>query len=133
MEYVFKVWFFTITAAPILIALIFGGILSDSSSKMILESYEMFFIMLVVGFVLSLPAMVIFGIITKSLENKFSIKKKKFILSLYAFTSVWITFYIVDKGYIIQWSKQTLWVLSYSVTIVIAIWIFKIPTAEISD
>ncbi|CAG2534324.1 hypothetical protein MAR621_03946 [Maribacter dokdonensis] len=81
--------------------------------------------MIMVGLILSIPAMVIFGLIKRRLNNKVSDLKEKTILSFYSCLSVWITFFIVDKGFTIRWSEQTIWVLIYSLTIVLGVWIFK--------
>ncbi|MGJ8715161.1 MAG: hypothetical protein ACSHXG_08665 [Maribacter stanieri] len=89
--------------------------------------------MILVGLISSIPAMVIFGLIKQRLKNKVSDLKEKVILSFYSFLSVWITFYIVDNGFITRWSEQTIWVLIYSLTIVIAVWIFKFPKGELIE
>jgi len=130
MNYVIKVWLFTIIISPLLIALVLGAIINSSSFDSILSSYEIVFIMMIVGFLSSMPAMMFFGLIKRSLKSKFSSSKVKIILSLYSFLSVWLTFYIVDNGFITKWSEQTVWVLIYSLTIVLGVWIFKIPTNE---
>tara|TARA_R110002051_G_C8621239_1_gene483375 strand:- start:41 stop:442 length:402 start_codon:yes stop_codon:yes gene_type:complete len=125
MVYTIKVWLFTVIISPLLLALILGAIISDSSFNSILNSYEILFVMILVGLISSIPAMVIFGLIKRRLNNKVSDLKEKTILSFYSFLSVWITFFIVDKGFIIRWSEQTIWVLIYSLTIVLGVWIFK--------
>ncbi|AGI26973.1 putative membrane protein [Polaribacter sp. MED152] len=131
MKYLIKVWLFTIIISPFLIGLVLGAIINNSSFNSILNSYEIIFVMIIVGFLLSIPAMIIFWLIKRSIKSKFTNWKEKLILSIYSFLSVWTTFYIVDKGFIIRWSEQTFWVLIYSLTIVIAVWIFKIPKGEI--
>lgn len=133
MKYVIKVWLFTIIISPLLIALILGAIINNSSFDSILSSYEIIFVMIIVGFLSSMPAMVIFWFIKRSLKSKYSNLTEKIILSLYAFLSVWITFFIVDNGFVTRWSEQTIWVLIYSVTIVIGVWIFKINRIEIKE
>ncbi|MEG3660198.1 hypothetical protein V5097_22500 [Arenibacter palladensis] len=130
MKYVIKVWLFTIIISPLLIALILGAIINNSSFDSILSSYEIIFVMIIVGFLSSIPAMVIFWFIKRSLKSKYSNLTEKIILSLYAFLSVWITFFIVDNGFVTRWSEQTIWVLIYSVTIVIGVLIFKINRIE---
>ena len=125
MVYTIKVWLFTVIISPIIIALILGAIINDSSFNSIFNSYEILFVMIMVGFILSIPAMIIFGLIKRRLNNKVSDLKEKTILSFYSCLSVWITFFIVDKGFIIRWSEQTIWVLIYSLTIVLDVWIFK--------
>tara|TARA_R110000868_G_scaffold252561_2_gene509258 strand:- start:34 stop:435 length:402 start_codon:yes stop_codon:yes gene_type:complete len=130
MKYVIKVWLFTIIISPLLIALILGAIINNSSFDSILSSYEIIFVMIIVGFLSSIPAMVIFWFIKRSLKSKYSNLTEKIILSLYAFLSVWITFFIVDNGFVTKWSEQTIWVLIYSVTIVIGVLIFKINRIE---
>ena len=87
--------------------------------------------MIIVGFLSSIPAMIIFWLIKRGIKSKFTNWKEKLILSIYSFLSVWTTFYIVDNGFITRWSEQTIWVLIYSLTIVIGVWIFKIPKGEI--
>ena len=133
MKYVVKVWLFTIIVSPLLIALILGAIINNSSFDSILSSYEIIFVMIIVGFLSSIPAMVIFWFVKRSLKSKHSDLTEKIILSLYAFLSVWITFFIVDNGFVTRWSEQTIWVLIYSLTIVIGVWIFKIDRIEINE
>ena len=125
MVYTIKVWLFTVIISPIIIALILGAIINDSSFNSIFNSYEILFVMIMVGLILSIPAMIIFGLIKRRLNNKVSDLKEKTILSFYSCLSVWITFFIVDKGFTIRWSEQTIWVLIYSLTIVLGVWIFK--------
>lgn len=133
MKYMLKVWLFTIIISPLLIALILGAIINNSSFNSILNSYEIIFVMIIVGFLTSIPAMVIFWFIKRSLKSKYSNLTEKIILSLYAFLSVWITFYIVDNGFVTRWSEQTIWVLIYSLTIVMGVWIFKNNRIEINE
>jgi cyanate permease len=133
MKYIIKVWLFTIMISPLLIALILGAIINNSSFNSILNSYEIIFVMIIVGFLSSIPAMVIFWFIKRSLKSKYSNLTEKMILSLYAFLSVWITFFILDNGFVTRWSEQTIWVLIYSLTIVIGVWIFKNNRIEINE
>ena len=125
MVYTIKVWLFTVIISPLLLALILGAIINDSSFNSIWNSYEILFIMILVGLISSIPAMVIFGLIKRILNAKVSDLEEKTILSFYSFLSVWITFFILDKGFITRWSEQTIWVLIYSFTIVMGVWIFK--------
>lgn len=129
MKYTIKVWLFTIITSPLLIAFIFGFILYDSNTTSILNSYEIIFVMIIIGFLLSTPAMTVFWFIKRKLKNRFSHLIKKTILSVYGFLSVWTTFYLVDNGFITRRSEQTIWVLIYSIIMVAAIWIFKINTS----
>ena len=131
MKYIIKIWLFTIIISPLLIALVLGAIINNSSFNSILNSYEIIFIMIIVGFLSSIPAMIIFWLNKRGIKSKFTNWKEKLILSIYSFLSVWTTFYIVDNGFITRWSEQTIWVLIYSLTIVIGVWIFKIPKGEI--
>ena len=133
MRYVFKIWLFTIIVSPLLLALILGAIINDSSFTIILNSYEIIFVMIIVGFLSSIPAMAIFWLIKRFLKNKYSSVNEKIILSIYSFLSVWITFFIVDSGFITRWSEQTIWVLIYSLTIVVGVWIFKNDNKEITE
>jgi cyanate permease len=133
MRYVFKIWLFTIIVSPLLLALILGAIINDSSFTSILNSYEIIIVMIIVGFLSSIPAMAIFWLIKRFLKNKYSSVNEKIILSIYSFLSVWITFFIVDSGFITRWSEQTIWVLIYSLTIVVGVWIFKNDNKEITE
>ena len=133
MRYVFKIWLFTIIVSPLLSALILGAIINDSSFTSILNSYEIIFVMIIVGFLSSIPAMAIFWLIKRFLKNKYSSVNEKIILSIYSFLSVWITFFIVDSAFITRWSEQTIWVLIYSLTIVVGVWIFKNDNKEITE
>lgn len=133
MGYVIKIWLFTIIVSPLLLALILGAIINDSSFTSILNSYEIIFVMIIVGFLSSIPAMVIFWLIKRFLKNKYSTLNEKIVLSIYSFLSVWITFFIVDSGFITRWSEQTIWVLIYSLTIVIGVWIFDNNNKEITE
>lgn len=133
MRYVIKIWLFPIIVSPLLLALILGAIINDSSFTSILNSYEIIFVMIIVGFLSSIPAMIIFWLIKRFLKNKYSNLNEKIILSIYSFLSVWITFFIVDSGFITRWSEQTIWVLIYSLTIVIGVWIFENNNKEITE
>ncbi len=133
MRYVIKIWLFTIIVSPLLLALILGAIINDSSFTSILNSYEIIFVMIIIGFLSSIPAMAIFWLIKRFLKNKYSTINEKIILSIYSFLSVWITFFIVDSGFITRWSEQTIWVLIYSLTIVIGVWIFENNNKEIIE
>lgn len=133
MRYVIKIWLFTIIVSPLLLALILGAIINDSSFTSILNSYEIIFVMIIVGLLTSIPAMIIFWLIKRLLKNNYSKLNVKIILSIYSFLSVWITFYIVDSGFITRWSEQTIWVLIYSLTIVIGVWIFENNNREITE
>lgn len=133
MKYTIQVWLFTVFVSPLFLALSLGILINESSLNSILISFEMIFVMIILGLILSLPAMVVFWIIKRNLKSDYLVWKKKMILSIYSFLSVWITFYIVHHGFITQWSEQTFWVLIYSLTIVLGIWIFKISRNEIHE
>ena len=45
MKYIIKIWLFTIIISPLLIALVLGAIISNSSFNSILNSYEIIFIL----------------------------------------------------------------------------------------
>lgn len=127
MSYVIKIWFFTILISPLLIALILGILINNSSYESILKSYEIIFVMMIIGLLTSIPAMIVFYLIHHFTKQKLDVNQEKILLSIYSFLSVWITFYLVNNGFITRWSEQTIWVLIYSLTIVLGVWIFKIP------
>jgi hypothetical protein len=132
MRFTLKVWIFTTIISPFLIAIVLGIFINISKFDSIFNSYEIIFIMIITGGILSFPSMIFFYLIKRNLKSSFSNWLRKAILSIYSFLSVWVTFYIVDKGFITSWSEQTIWVLVYSLTIVLGIWILKIPKNEIN-
>jgi|TARA_B110000902_G_C14204501_1_gene549097 hypothetical protein len=132
MRYTLKVWLFTGIISPLFIALVLGIFINKSKFDSIFKSYEIIFLMILFGLILSLPSMILFYLIKRNLRENISNWLKKSALSVYSFLSVWLTFYIVDKGFITKWSEQTIWVLIYSITIVLGIWILKIPKSEIN-
>lgn len=133
MKYAIQIWLFTVIISPLILTIILGIIINDSELNEILNSYEMLLIMILFGLVLSTPAMAVFWLIQRKLNPNVSMWKNKIILSLYSFLSVWLTFYIVDNGFITRWSEQTIWVLIYSLTISIGVWIFKFPKKKIIE
>jgi hypothetical protein len=132
MRFTLKVWLFTGIISPFFIALVLGIFINKSKFDSIFKSYEIIFLMILFGLILSLPSMILFYLIKRNLRENVSSWLKKSVLSVYSFLSVWLTFYIVDKGFITKWSEQTIWVLIYSITIVLGIWILKIPKSEIN-
>jgi hypothetical protein len=132
MRYTLKVWLFTGIISPLFIALVLGIFINKSKFDSIFKSYEIIVLMILFGLILSLPSMILFYLIKRNLRENISNWLKKSALSVYSFLSVWLTFYIVDKGFITKWSEQTIWVLIYSITIVLGIWILKIPKSEIN-
>ena len=133
MRYTIQIWLFTVIGSPLLLAIILGVLINESKLNDILNSYEMILLMILFGLFLSIPAMVIFWLIQRKLNSKISLWKNKIILSVYSFLSVWLTFYIIDNGFITRWSEQTIWVLIYSLTISIGVWIFKYPNEKIIE
>jgi hypothetical protein len=124
MEYSFKIWFFTTILSPILI-LLTGLLIHHENWHDIAESIPILLIMILIGSVLSVPAMLLFYLIQYKLRNIVTIIKAKLLLSIFSFASVWVTFYIADSGFVERGSMQLAIVLLYSLTIVIGVWIFK--------
>ncbi|HKX86224.1 MAG TPA: hypothetical protein VJL37_06110 [Flavobacterium sp.] len=129
MEYSFKIWFFTTLLSPILI-LVSGFLIHYENWHDIAESIPLLLVMILIGSVLSLPAMLLFYLIQYKLRNIVTNTKAKLFLSAYSFASVWVTFYIVDHGFVERGSKQLVIVLLYSLTIVIGVWIFKLSETK---
>ena len=126
MNYSIKVWLFSIIISPIML-LIFGTLVYSPTLTEILQSGELLFYMILCGFILSIPAMIVFYLIEqKTINTSLSKNIVKVILSVYSFCSVWITFYILDKRSIESGSNLVFWSLVYSLTIVFGVWIFKI-------
>lgn len=133
MKYSIKVWLFTVIVSPLLLFLILGLIINSAKWNSILDSYMMIGFMMLYGLVLSIPSMLLFWLIQRQLKNNLNENKTKLILSVYSFFSVWITFYIFDKGFVERGFQQIFWIVIYSLTIVIGVWIFKLPKLEIND
>jgi hypothetical protein len=133
MKYSIKVWLFTVIVSPLLLFLILGLIINAAKWSEILGSWSIIGIMMLYGLVLSIPAMLLFLLIQRQLKNNLNENRTKLILSVYSFFSVWITFYIFDKGFVERGFQQIFWVVIYSLTIVIGVWIFKLPKLEIND
>jgi hypothetical protein len=133
MKYSIKVWLFTVIVSPLLLFLILGLIINSAKWSEILGSWSIIGIMMLYGLVLSIPAMLLFWLIQRQLKNNLNENKTKLTLSVYSFFSVWITFYIFDKGFVERGFQQIFWVVIYSLTIVIGVWIFKLPKLEIND
>jgi hypothetical protein len=133
MKYSIKVWLFTVIVSPLLLFLILGLIINSAKWSEILGSWSIIGIMMLYGLVLSIPAMLLFWLIQRQLKNNLNENKTKLTLSVYSFFSVWITFYIFDKGFVVRGFQQIFWVVIYSLTIVIGVWIFKLPKLEIND
>ncbi|MEK8181239.1 hypothetical protein WMW71_12880 [Flavobacterium buctense] len=126
MKYSIKVWLFTVIASPLFLFLILGFFINKAKFTEIIESWPIIGFMMVYGLVLSIPAMLIFWLIERQLINNLSNNKTKIILSIYSFISVWITFYLFDRGFVERGFNQIFWVVIYSLTIVLAVWIFKL-------
>jgi hypothetical protein len=133
MKYSIKVWLFTVIVSPLLLFLILGLIINSAKWSEILGSWLIIGIMMLYGLVLSIPAMLLFWLIQRKLINTLNDNKIKLILSVYSFISVWITFYIFDKGFIERGLQQIFWVVIYSLTIIIGVWIFKLSKLKIND
>ena len=125
MKYTIKIWLFTALVSPLLI-LTLGACTNSPKLTEILISTQLLGVMILVGSFLSIPAMLLFWLIQRKLINTASGNKAKIILSVYSFISVWITFFILDRGFIERGFQQAFWVIIYSLTIVIGVWIFKL-------
>ena len=123
MLYTFLVWLYTAIVAPILLVVVLGLVFNDSELYLMLESYELMIIMIIVGGILSIPAMIIFWLILQCVTA--GLRSRKIILSFYGLISVVVTFYFVDPAFITDWPRQTLWVLVYALTLISGIWIFR--------
>ena len=130
MNYSIKIWFFSVIMSPILL-LILGTFVYSTTITQILESGPLLFFMILCGLLLSIPAMIVFYLIERKLRNT-SLSKNivKVFLSLYSFCSVWITFYVVDKRSFKSDSNLIFWVIVYSLTIVLGVWIFKLNKTQ---
>lgn len=126
MKYTIKVWLFTILVSPFLLILALEIFINRITWNETTELLFMVIFMILYGLVLSSPAMLLFWVIERKLTNTLTGNKAKVILSAYSFISVWITFYIFDSEFFGRNFQQMIWVVIYSVTIVIGVWIFKL-------
>ena len=124
MKFTIKVWLFTAIVSPLLLLPILGIINSINLSG-IHGAWLFIGIVIAYGLFLSMPAMLIFWVLKLKLLNTFTESKTKLILSLYSFVSVWLTFYFFDESFFERDFQQLLWVITYSIIIVIGVWIFK--------
>ena len=130
MKYSIKVWLFTIIVSPLVVFLIFHVIdFFNNYVKFdqILKWLGVIILMILYGIVWSIPAMFIFWLIQRIILKNCSHLKTKIILSFYSFFSVWATFYIFERGFAGKNLNQILIALIYSLIIVSAVWIFKLP------
>lgn len=125
MKYTIKVWLFTVIASPLFLFLFLGFIINKTKLTEIIESWPIIGFMMIYGLVLSIPAMIIFWLLEGKLRDNFNDNKIKIFLSIYSFISVWITFYIFDKGFMESGFQQIFWVVIYSLTIVFGVWILN--------
>lgn len=133
MKYTIEVWIFTVLFSPLLLFLILGFFINSSKFSEILASWPIIGFMILYGLVLSIPTMILFWLLQRKLMKVFTIDKTKLILSAYSFSSVWITFYVFDKGFVERGFQQIFWVIIYSLTIVLGVWIFKISAPKNKD
>ena len=124
MNYTIKVWLFTVLIAPLIIVFIWEVFTYPLDQNSMWDFWTLLGFMVLFGFFLSIPAMVVFGLILR-LTVKYLNNRVKLILSFYSFTSVWISFYII--GFVNGDSRQILWMFIYSLTIVLGVWIFRLP------
>ena len=68
MNYSIKVWLFSIIISPIML-LIFGTLVYSPTLTEILQSGELLFYMILCGFILSIPAMIVFYLIEQKTIN----------------------------------------------------------------
>lgn len=126
MKYTIQVWLFTVLFSPLFLFVILGFFINSVKFSEILASWPIIGFMILYGLVLSIPTMILFWFLQKKLMKVFTIDNTKLILSAYSFSSVWITFYVFDKGFVERGFQQIFWVIIYSLTIVLGVWFFKI-------
>lgn len=124
MNYNSKVFLTTLFLAPSIFWLSLFVLKSGKSSDL----YSIAPVLLTsifVGFVLSIPTMLLFWIANEKLHNRASdIRRIKTILSLLATIGILATFLVVDKS-LFNSFLSFLFPLSYLVVMVVSIWIFE--------
>lgn len=126
MKYTIKIWLFTSLLSPIIILLASVFIVHSVKLNAILDTWMIIGFMMGLGTLFSMPAMAIFYLIQCKLMGKLSLFGVKLILSIYAFTSVWISFYLFDHEFVQPHFNQFFWVVIYAITITVAVWVFNL-------
>jgi hypothetical protein len=127
MKYYFKVWLFTFLVSPILVL---GGLVYQKSRNFsdFITGLPIWFFAVFFGAVLALPALFLFRLLNKDFaKNNMPVYLKKSTIAIVGIALLWITFYFMNHEIFSQLSsEEIIWPLAYSLTLVVAVFIFKV-------
>jgi len=126
LRYAIKVWVTTVLVAPFILLFTLGFVNSARLSYFA-ESLPILILIIFVGMVLSLPALILFWLLCRKLSlSSIGVRKSKLILSVFGILLIWSTFFLLDSKLFSTADFQKLWWPgSYSLTLPIAIYLFK--------
>lgn len=127
MKYYFKVWLFTILISPVFVIVGLGyqnsGNLSD-----IYKAFPIWFLAVLFGSALALPALFLFRLLNKGLANHdLPVFLNKLIHAIAGIVLLWTTFYLMNRNIFQELSLNNMvWPLGYSIILIIGAFIYKL-------
>lgn len=134
MKYHFKVWLFTILFAPFLATVILWAVSSAKLSDILVVT-PLWFLAVFFGAAFSLPALFLFRLLYKDMDDRNTQNwKKKIIFGIVGVLLVWVTFYFLDRDILTDKDFNSLiWPLLYSICVAIGSFLFDFTTEIQSD
>lgn len=121
MNETLKIWICTILVSPFALLIVLA-ILNCTHFLDLYTGIPIYFLMVVVGLILSIPTMIIFYFLNSTITKKNnSLWKRKLILSFLSFSGVWLTFYLLDNKFMFKSFKTMLWPIIYSFTMIVCV------------
>lgn len=117
LGYILKVWLLTMVFAPI------AAFAIDNPGK---DYWYVYIVVLSTSLLLSIPAVIAMVAFLNFAPLDWEILKVKLFNSAVAVVSIFITFWLMDNSFLDFSEKIVLWPLSYSLTMVLFIFIFKL-------
>lgn len=122
--YILKVWLLSMICAPML-----AFAISNPGE----DYWYVYTVVLSTSLLLSIPAVLAIVVFLNFAPDNWSNLKIKTINSLIAVSCVFFTFWLMDKDFLNTDEQIILWPLSYSVVMVIFIFIFKLNRRTLSN
>ncbi len=131
-RFVIKVWLLTIILGPLLLFL-FLGLKNSANLKDALETIPMFFITLIMGFVFSIPAFVLYTVVFKVLQNRTNNSFCfKLILAFVGILLIIISFIVMDAQFFRNFDLYSLsWPGSYCFVLLVFTFSLRLPGRRI--
>ncbi|MFA7616358.1 MAG: hypothetical protein WBF83_11990 [Moheibacter sp.] len=117
LGYILKVWLLTMVFAPI------AAFAIDNPGK---DYWYVYIVVLSTSLLLSIPAVIAMVAFLNFAPLDWEILKVKLFNSAVAVVSIFITFWLMDNSFLDFSEKIVLWPLSYSLIMVLFIFIFKL-------